>query len=815
MKISLARFLLLLLVIVSAYSAVSAKDEWTEVRTKNFFLIGNASEKDIRKVATRLEQFRETFGLLFKGLNLQSPIPTNVVVFKSDSAYKPFKPKREDGKLDTFVAGYFQPGQDVNYISLAVGGDDSQTFKVIFHEYVHSIINTNFGKSEVPPWFNEGLAEFYSTFAIENDQIVKLGLLIQYHLDLLRQTKLIPLDQLFAVKDRQLLNTGDHSRTIFYAESWALIHYLIQGGKGPALGKFLDAVLKQVPPEKAFKDAFQEDYASMQKQLENYVGQSKYQGTQVTFDKKLTFDADMQSTPLTTAMSNAYLGDLLYHANRADDSEAFLTAALTDDPSITMASADLGMVKYKQRKFEEARKYLETAVQGQQKTAYALYHYAYLLSREGQDDYGIRREYSPETVAKMRDALNRAIAAEPGFTQSYDLLAFVDLTAHTNLDEAAKAMQTAVKFERGNDEYALRLAEIYMQQEKFDDARKIAERIKHASSDAAMQQRSDQMLQYLDERAKYEQQKAASEQRRNSSDSPRLTSRAETPMSKDETEKANAAGELRSINEALRAPKEGEKRLLGIVERIDCSRHPIAFTVRSGDDTFVVTSADFNSLSLNAFDKKADGVQVGCDTKLATLTAVVTYKEGPPSLNNKGSRGQLLAIEFVPDDFRLLSAADMADQHPRIVRRAEANAEDDRSSDAGSVEGVSTKQAPPADMRSEKRDAIRQAMRSALRQPADGEKREIAYLDKIDCSSKGFYFVFHDSTGTLRLLNDKPENLHLVMYTHDLEGLQLGCTLKPVEYPAVIVYKLSSDPRSKSQGTILSVEFMPKDFTLD
>lgn len=64
------------------------------MRSKNFNLIGNASEKDIRKVATKFEQFRETLRLLFSKMNLSSPIATNVVVFKSNSAYKPFKPKR-------------------------------------------------------------------------------------------------------------------------------------------------------------------------------------------------------------------------------------------------------------------------------------------------------------------------------------------------------------------------------------------------------------------------------------------------------------------------------------------------------------------------------------------------------------------------------------------------------------------------------------------------------------------------------------------------------------------------------------------------
>src|SRR5436190_19060608 len=130
-----------------AFSAVPAfaKDQWLQVRSKNFFLVGNAPEKDIRKAATKLEQFRETFRLVFGQANLSSSVPTNVIVFKSDSSYNQFKPKRGDGKIDKFIAGYFQPGEDMNYITLSVEGPEADTYGTIFHEYVHFIVNTNFG----------------------------------------------------------------------------------------------------------------------------------------------------------------------------------------------------------------------------------------------------------------------------------------------------------------------------------------------------------------------------------------------------------------------------------------------------------------------------------------------------------------------------------------------------------------------------------------------------------------------------------------------------------------------------------------------
>src|SRR6476620_22486 len=335
-RFSVAALFMLAAFFVFLPSVAQAKDEWLQVRSKNFFLIGNASDKDIRKVATRLAQFRETFRLLFSRTRLDSPIPTNVVVFKSDSAYKPFKPVRADGKADNFIAGYFQPGEDVNYITPSVEGEDAETFGTIFHEYVHFIVKTNFGESEVPPWFNEGLAEYYQTFQIEKDQEAKLGLAQVNHLALLQNSKLIPLETLFKISNYTLHQNVDHSRSIFYAESWAWIHYLLLNGKSAELNNFLHFLIKDVPPQKAFQDAFQLTYAQMEKELRKYVSLNSYKYTISTFKNKLVFDSEMQASPLGEPETNAYLGDLLYHTNRTEDAEPFLQKALAAVPDSSL-----------------------------------------------------------------------------------------------------------------------------------------------------------------------------------------------------------------------------------------------------------------------------------------------------------------------------------------------------------------------------------------------------------------------------------------------------------------------------------------------
>jgi hypothetical protein len=117
----------------------NGKDRWMRVETKNFTLVGNASEGDIRKIATKLETFRETLSLMFPKAKIKTAVPTTVVIFKSDEAFHPFKP-RYKGKIRDSVGGYFIPGWDVNYIALTAEKELSDPYAVIFHEYEHYVL---------------------------------------------------------------------------------------------------------------------------------------------------------------------------------------------------------------------------------------------------------------------------------------------------------------------------------------------------------------------------------------------------------------------------------------------------------------------------------------------------------------------------------------------------------------------------------------------------------------------------------------------------------------------------------------------------
>lgn len=788
---------------------VSAKDEWIQIKSKNFLLIGNATEKDIRKVGTRLEEFRETFRLLFPKMSVTSQVPINVIVFKNASSYKQFKPLLADGKIDTSIAGYFQSGDDVNYITLSTEGEDAQTFGVIFHEYVHSLVNLQFGKAEVPPWFNEGLAEYYETFTIENDSKVKVGLPQERHLYLLQKNVLMPLQTLFSVTNTQLSNSSDQSRNIFYAESWALIHYLIQSGKSDAMNKFVELLLSESPLEKAFPEAFQTSYAAMETELRRYISLNKYSYREFIFGRKLEFDSGMRVSPLDEAGINSYLGDLLAHTHREDEAEPYLLAALKLQPSSGMANTSLGMIKMRQGKHDEAKKYLEKAFTSDQTNYRLLYDYAYLLSREGRDDLGFVRELPKETTVKMRDALNKAIALNPAFTESYELLAFIDLVNGEDLDGATALMQKALKMQPGNQNYAMRLAEIYLRQNKYAEAGVIVDKIAKTTDAPDLRQRAENLGLIVRERREMEERRAA-ERKQNPGATGHETyvypsardTPTEAPMTEAEVERAKSETKMRDINQLIRQIKPGEQRVVGHLQKIECRGRQVAFLIKTATNTTTLVSRDFQDLELKVFVEATSKVEIGCDANLAALNALITYKPTP----GNGS-GELVAVEFVPTDFRLMKTDELKQPPPRIVAI--------ESVDANGVALSTPPNSKSPDADKSRGDSITQSIKNALPKPAAGEKREIGYLDRIECSDKDVYFIVRTAGQTLRLYDAGPKPLTIRLFVPELEGTVFDCTSKPAEFPAVFVYRPGPDAKSKTAGVILSLDFVPKTFVLD
>jgi tetratricopeptide (TPR) repeat protein len=628
-------------------STIQAKDTWTSVRSQNFQLIGNAGEKDIRLVANRLEQFRTVFALLFPALKLSSPVPTTVIVFKSDSSYKPFK-------VNPNVAGYFQPGEDVNYITLtSEKSSDDQPYRTIFHEYVHLLVENTLGGT-VPLWFNEGLAEYYSTFDINDDnRKVILGDLVRNHVLYLREQKLLPLRTLFAVDHKSPYYNEGSKMNIFYAESWMLTHYLLQGEsqkRRPQLARFVDLVRSNITVDEAFQQAFQISLDAFEKDFKSYVQGGKYMATSVTFEKKLDFDAQMQSAPVTEGEAQAYLGDLLLHTRRFNDAESHLQQALTLNPQLSMAQASFGMLRVRQGRLADARQYLEKAVAGNSPNYLAHFYYAYALSGLSFEGSQIVNSYAPEDAAIMRAELRKAIALKPDFPESYALLGFINVVRNEEVDETIALLKRALTMSRSNQRVFFMLAQLYMRKENFTEARQLLEPLARNSPNPELRQQAQALLEGI----KRTEERLAHDQALEKELAARMENSERSRPSQTNGNQVDLPGSVQQdwnslLSQSLRKPVEGEKRVQGTLIAIECNAKGMTFKVRTGDRLLQFHSDNFERLQITAFTAEVTG-EIVCGPRKPENAVVMTY--GATRAGSKAD-GEASAIEFVPANFVL------------------------------------------------------------------------------------------------------------------------------------------------------------------
>jgi tetratricopeptide (TPR) repeat protein len=597
-------------------ACASFKETWTSVQSKNFFLVGSADERDLRRVAVRLEQFREVFGRLFKRPKLNTQAPIHVIVFRSRNDYRPFMPVY-NGRISE-VAGYFLSGEDVSYITLTSEFSETSSYAIIFHEYVHAITNDNIGR--LPLWLGEGLAEFYSSFEIpEGDRRVLLGRPLAHHVSRLRENRLLPPGRLFAVDDGSPEYSENDRKNIFYAESWALVHYLMLGNRGarqPQLLQFLELLGRGAPVSQAFRQAFQTAEATLEKELREYLSRDNWPVTSSTFDQKLEFDATMQSAPVTEAEWQYHLGDLLRHAGRAE-AEQYLQRALRLDPNLTAAHASLGMLRMRQSRFDEAKEHLQRALATaaaapeQQSNYLAHYYYAFTLSREGANDNTIRG-YTPEQARVMRAELERAIALNPDFAESYHLLAFVNFIAGEQLEETVTLLKRAIALAPSRQEYQLQLAKLYLRLSRFSQARQILAATAHGSADPELRAEAGSLLESTDRQIRFQAEQEAQLKARGSAQ--RAT-----------TEPVTGGDDPASATRPTLRRRAEDHRVQGQLTRIDCIGQGVTLNVRAGDRTFRFHTESLARLNLVAHPAQS-GSGLGCGSLKKLLPVIVIYR---------------------------------------------------------------------------------------------------------------------------------------------------------------------------------------------
>ncbi|MGH9704214.1 MAG: DUF1570 domain-containing protein, partial [Candidatus Acidiferrales bacterium] len=255
-------------------AASVTSDTWVEVRSPNFRVISNGGEKKAREVAVHFEQIRAVYrsSLPFAGAHA-SPLIT-ILAAKDNKSLGQLLPDYW-GKERSHPAGLFVEGQLRYYILLDMDVAGPNPYIVIFHEYFHSLTLPFY--PDMPTWLAEGMADFYANTVIDSKG-VSLGMPNENQLLLLREQRILPLDVLFRVDPASPYYNEKDKTSIFYAESWALTHFLLLGDNQShrkTLADFLSHLDRGESMEQAEAAAFG-DLKQFQKQFNDYIGRQSF-----------------------------------------------------------------------------------------------------------------------------------------------------------------------------------------------------------------------------------------------------------------------------------------------------------------------------------------------------------------------------------------------------------------------------------------------------------------------------------------------------------------------------------------------------------
>jgi len=352
---------------------------------------------------------------------MDPPRPNFIYIFKNQESFDAYN-IRFGGKLAE-ISGLFHSGWDANYIIMSAAWNQDPR-PTIYHEFTHQFVESNL--SAVPAWFDEGLAEYYSTF-VGDDRRAALGKPVPEHVEWLSYHSFIPLKQFFEqAYDPDFFTEVTRGGT-FYAQSWALVHYLLANGaeRRTQAGNFLDGIKQGLSPEAALRASLHTSLDALQQACQAYVAAGRFNYSQVTFTDKFHVDDRAKVRPMSRAESLARLGELLHHLQeeRVADAEAHLREALRLEPDSGVALMNMGTLMASKGEFEQALAYYEKAAASRREDPLLAYREARALlhRKEGERSVGEHSgEAIPEaTLARARDLLNRAIKIRPNFAEAY------------------------------------------------------------------------------------------------------------------------------------------------------------------------------------------------------------------------------------------------------------------------------------------------------------------------------------------------------------------------------------------------------------
>jgi len=635
--------------VLATEPAVAAEQppQWLRISSDHFIVLTDAGEKKGHEIAARFEQMRAMYGTLMGQRKLRMSEPLEIIAIKSDSDYSKISPMRDGSPISD--PAFILPGEDRIFIVLNLFQPDS--WRGAEHQLAHYFLNYNYPPTQ--PWFDEGFAEYFASINFTStkteigtdpeliplyqtnvaSQQPGLSSALKSYTEILSAPVWLTLPDLFAMKNLVVDGLEGTHNTLFYAESWMVVHYLINQHKLEETGTYFDLVEnQQIPVEQAVQQAYGMSVAQLDKAVKDYFHSLKPLTdamwaakspnppltANVVYDLPLPMEVDdvgssSKRIDLPEAQARVAEMELRIPERRAQAVQQLQQLVADPQTETAVAHRALAWAHVQKGETAEAFEELNTAIDMNPSDLWATFGLAQASYRSGENGARV------QGLANIGHSLQAVIEAYPDFAEAYALLGWARLVGG-GTNSAIEAMKMAVQLSPRNESYQLRLAQTYTATKKWDEATAVLDRLKLSQdpkiASAAKKELND--MPFLkkfgvppqDEETSHRESITANTQKREE-------------VSDDAADQDEAKSDAKPAS--VEAPPVVDKRPVQFLKTtlvsVDCSQPPAAvLTVLTASKTLKLRAADYKSATV------IGSTGFSCDWK--DIAVNINYKRG-------------------------------------------------------------------------------------------------------------------------------------------------------------------------------------------
>src|SRR5581483_9733360 len=612
-----------------------ADQHWLRVSSDHFIVVTDAKDVAGHEVAVRFEQMRAIFGQLLSRDKVRMAEPMEIIAVNDNNQYAQLAPLL-NGETITAPA-FWRGGEDRIFAVLNLSQPDS--WRAIEYQFALYLLNYNYPPT--PAWFDEGFARYFASlnFTAKNTelgsdpalnpgaQLASSGARAKSFSEILSTSTWTPWADLLTTK------SGTKQESLFSAQSWILVHYLLNKDRMSELGRYFGFVeLQHMPVDQAIQQAFGMSLAQLDHDVKAYFQsiQPKLSAPAVpprpgalpmppaVYQTALPFslgDIGTSSHDIPLPQAQALVDEMELRTperrqHAFDDLEKLIAGEKTET---VVAHRALAWAYVQRGETSKAFDELNQAVQMSANDPWTRFGLALASYHSGEQGARV------QGLANMMESLHIVIGEYPDFAEAYNMLGWARL-AGGGPNAAVESMKMAVQLAPRNEGYQLRLAQAYLEAKKFKEASVLLGRLKQSAdpqiAKSAGKDLSD--LPFIEkygvppEQAKEDAQEAAQQTADDDDDSQTPAK----PITKDPT-----------------IDKRPVKFLKATLTSVDCSKPPAAtLSVSQGGRSLKLRTTDYNSVAV------IGAPQFSCRWK--GIPVNLNYRASGPS------RGDLVSIEI-------------------------------------------------------------------------------------------------------------------------------------------------------------------------